>query len=290
MEPLHENVVSFMKHIFILFLKFVGDINLKIVNSFNDMILNKRGDYKGLTIDKLKEEDIIRGKIISWNMHNGYDFYNRDKFIDDLYFLVDEKCEFYLLQEVYDDVLVKLLKETLCVRGLDNCLYENGNLLICNAEKFEPVVFKFKSWEGRTENNCVGCNTNIMGKNLFLLNVHLQSDITLYQQYRQCQELIEFLEKKKGVVIMMGDYNAIPMSPPMKILKKNFHDIRNYERTYPSICPSLTLDYAFISKNYLEEWKKLSEMKIALINNGFSDHCAICVNLRTSADTSSNAI
>ena len=52
MEPNYENIVSFLKTIFILIVKFIGDINLKIVNSFNDLIINKRKDYRGVTFNK----------------------------------------------------------------------------------------------------------------------------------------------------------------------------------------------------------------------------------------------
>lgn len=268
MELLHENAVSLLKHIFCLLLKFIGDVNLKIVNGFNDLILNKRKDYNGLSIDKLKEKDIIKGKIISWNIHNGYDFYNRDKMIDDLYFLVEQRAEFYLLQEVFDDVIIRLLKETLAVKGFEYCLYENGNLLICNNDKFIPEIYKFDSWEGRNENNCIGINTKLNDKDIFLLNVHLQSDITMYQQYRQCYELIDFLKNKKNI-IMLGDFNSISISPPIKILQDNFIQLRNNKKTFPSVCPLLTLDYGWVSREFMIDGGK---KELEVINNGLSDH------------------
>lgn len=126
--------------------------------------LNRIKDYRGVIFSKLKEEDIVLGKIISWNIHNGYDFYNKDCLIDDIIYLVDEKAEYYLLQEVYDDILIKLLKENLCVKGEGNKVYKNGNLLICNSENFVLEVYEFESWEGRNRNNCIGCKTIISEK------------------------------------------------------------------------------------------------------------------------------
>ena len=279
MELQHQNFVKFLKNLFIILVKLIGDINLKVINSFNDLIINKRTDYNNIRLDKLKEEDIILGKIVSWNIHNGYNFYNKDCLVDDILYLCSEKAEFYLFQEVFDKILIEKLIENLGVKGKENTFYYNGNLIICNNDNFKADVYKFGSWEGRDENNCIGINTKINNRDIFLLNVHLQSDITMYQQYRQCQELIEYLNQYENVV-MLGDFNSPYLTPPINILKNNFRKIQNNNSTFPSVYPLLTLDYAWMSKNL-----KGIDSKLTTINNKLSDHNALSLELTTTSSS-----
>ena len=102
----------------------------------------------------------------------------------------------------------------------------------------------------------------------------------MYQQYRQCQELIKFLEGikysevLKDGIIMMGDFNAMPYTPPIKILQEKFVSLMEKDNTFPSIFPTLKLDYIWISKNLEKELKN----EVRVINNGLSDHISLSLN------------
>lgn len=200
-----------------------------------------------------------RGKIISWNIHYGYglnESFNLSKMSE---LLEKENAEVYILQEVIKNEFINQeiylknrlnIKHSYYVPDIKVCNVYQGNLILTRNPIIECKKYKLNQWYGHNNNNIIGIKTKLNNKLTWIFNVHLESDLTLYQQESQLKELNILIQELKSKnkdeelnFIVGGDFNIPQWSD---LIHKNINDLsicNNKKLTFPVYKPILKLDY-----------------------------------------------
>ena len=113
------------------------------------------------------------------------------------------------------------------------------------------------------------------GSNDFLVLVsHFGLDPREREQ--QAEELVARIERTSRPIVLMGDFNALPDSEPINIIKRALHLIPPKEApgwTFPVPSPDRQLDYIFVRGFEIEE-------NFITINSEASDHLAVTAKIR----------
>ncbi len=97
---------------------------------------------------------------------------------------------------------------------------------------------------------------------------------------RQVKRVLKLLEDKDVPVMILGDLNATPDSPPVKLLESRFVDVNKPgDKTYPSKGPDKKIDYIMADKQNF-----VSTLKDTVYPVRYSDHLPIAARIRISAD------
>lgn len=244
-------------------------------------------DSEILDLEKSKNitnSNYNKGKIISWNIHYGYGFnevFNLDRMSK---LLENENAEIYILQEVIQSESVnqeKYLQERLNIENsyyvpdIKVCNVFQGNLILSRNPILESRIYKLNQWYGHNNNNIIAIKTKFNDKMTWIINLHLDGDITLLHQEYQLKELKKFILELKNnneltelneKIIIGGDFNLPQWS---SLIKKSFKDynICNDEKlTFPSAKPILKLDY------FITDYDNYS---YKVLESNLSDHKAI---------------
>ena len=274
-------IYSFFKNIIGYFLGITNIIYLYI-----NLFFKYHFQYKNLylELDKLvfNDTDFINGKIVDYNIHYGCNFSEKVKMKEIITFLKNENAEIYVLQEFpnikFDngkDSVYYFLKSLNIKYYHKEVIIKVGNIdycsIILSKNNIKNVkVLNFKRWCCRLPNVCVSVKTLCNNENIWISNVHLNSDITGYCQLSQCKELTTHIYKLKEPHIILGDFNTPNSYESIKYLQKNIKLIKNKTKTYPSVFPIATLDYCF-TYNFSKK------LKCMVRNIILSDHLPLVI-------------
>lgn len=186
----------------------------------------------------------IPGKIISWNIQYGNNFFMKNTFRSMIDYLKKEKPQILLLQEVLrskENDQIKILKEQL---NLNHSFFqpiiklnglEIGNLILSNLEiKNTYIQDRFQVAEIEYQN-----------KSINLCNVHLTFDITRKKQKQEIKNLVDYINKLQNPSLVAGDFNLLPFSSGIKYLSNYIPMVNNSNYTFPSNYPLCKIDYSF---------------------------------------------
>lgn len=239
----------------------LGIINL--IYLYINLFFKYHFQYKNLylELDKLDTIDLKDSynsdKIVDYNIHYGCNFYEKIKMKEIITFLKNENADVYVLQEFpnikFDngkDLIYYFLKKVGIKYYHKETIIKVGNIeyssIILSKNYIEDVrVLNFKSWFCRLPNVCVSVKTLYNNQNVWISNVHLNSDITGLCQLSQCKELKNYIYNLKDNHIILGDFNTPNSYESIKFLQQNFKLIKNKKRTYPTVFPIAKLDYCF---------------------------------------------
>ncbi len=124
-------------------------------------------------------------------------------------------------------------------------------------------------------------------KEIYFVGNHLYA--TAEQRLAQARVLVKRFAKTKEPVILAGDFNSLPASPPMRLLKESGWldpTLDEDNPTFPSQDPRKEIDYVLYRPGELFELKesKVIEEPVA------SDHCPVLTILRVRAQRTSALI
>jgi endonuclease/exonuclease/phosphatase family metal-dependent hydrolase len=96
----------------------------------------------------------------------------------------------------------------------------------------------------------------IGGRQVHVFVTHL--GLTVDQREKQIREIAEITARYSGPKILMGDFNAEPEEPAMKLLEKEFLDVlsvagvsREERKSYPGgLNPTAAIDYIFVTPEF----------------------------------------
>jgi len=220
-----------------------------------------------------------RGKIVSWNIHYGYGLNEYFNLTGMSKLLEKENAEVYILQEVIKNEFINQetylknrlnMKYSYYVPDIKVCNVYQGNLILSRNPILEFKKYKLNQWYGHNNNNIIGIKTKFNNKLTWILNVHLECDVTLYQQNSQLKELNNLINelKKENIeeelnFIVGGDFNTPQWS---NLISKNIGELsicNNDKLTYPVYKPLLKLDY------FITDYK---DYTFDVLDSELSDH------------------
>ena len=233
-------------------------INIFLILKYNNFIFNHKIFDSLKNNDKL--EEYTEGKIVDYNIHYGFNMYGSYKILDLLSFLKEEKAQIYVLQEFVNKKLpdgkdiLYYFKEYLNIKyhfkytiteilGIEYC-----NIILSKKPIKENKILYFKPKKFRLKNNGLSVKVNIFDDEVWISNIHFNSDITGYQQVYQSEELENYIFNINESHIFLGDFNSPNPYKSTKYLKKKFRCIDGNYNTYPSIYPMVKLDYCYTYK------------------------------------------
>ena len=139
------------------------------------------------------------------------------------------------------------------------------NIILSRNPILDVKKLEYVRWYLRTKAICFSIKTIINNNIVWVSNVHLNSDITGYNQNLQCRELKKYIYNFNEKHILVGDFNSPRHYKSIKSLEKNLKIWDDKNKTYPSYFQYLKLDYCFTFHFYNIE-------KIEVRNIKFSDH------------------
>lgn len=246
-------------------------------------------------------------KLMSWNIHNGCNFYERTMIDKQCDFIKNTNADIICLQEVLNDnytpqenYLISKLKPNYTSfyysteqYGVNNI----GNMIISKYEILDTRICVFDKWLMRPINNAIFIKINKVynegkSEDIWICNLHLSSDITLLQQKHQLRQLEEFIESNNlKNIILVGDFNIpynlfnnIDSSLDNKIRNtKNNTIIENLKngistesnlKSFPAYRPQILLDYYYTDLNNINNINDYNILKTDL-----SDHLPFTISI-----------
>ena len=178
---------------------------------------------KGKNLEGPIPDGNYTNKLMSWNIHNGCNFYERTMIDKQCDFIKNTNADIICLQEVLNDnyipqenYLISKLKPNYTSfyysteqYGVSNI----GNMIISKYEILDTRICVFDKWLMRPINNAIFIKINKVyneekSEDIWICNLHLSSDITLLQQKHQLRQLEEFIESNNlKNIILVGDFN-----------------------------------------------------------------------------------
>lgn len=258
-------------------------INLFLILKYNDFIFNNQ-IFNSLEINNNEENDFIEGKIVDYNIHYGFNMYGSYKILDLLNFLKKENAQIYVLQEFVNKTLpdgrdiLYYFKKYLNLKyhfkytiteilGIEYC-----NVILSKNPIIENKILYFTPKKFRLKNNGISVKVNIFNKDIWISNVHFNSDITGYQQVYQSKELEKYIINIGDSHIFLGDFNSPNNYKSTKYLKEKFKCIDGIYTTYPSIYPFVKLDYCYV-------YKYNKEINLGIRKIKYSDHYPLILQI-----------
>jgi endonuclease/exonuclease/phosphatase family metal-dependent hydrolase len=242
----------------IFFYQIIGTLNSIICKFFTKLNLFFYSKPTLITTNT-NNDDFIKGKIVSWNLHNNRDIYEHTSIKDQMELLRNEKAQIYLLQEFIDEdnINITYFKEMLGMKyhifspnsNINNT--KIGNLILSHTELTFSKSYYFNKWLFRSNSNISFIKTQIFDKEFYIGNVHLSADITSYQNRYQIKTIMNILDKfseegeKNDLFLIAGDFNVPTFYKTLKPLQEKYIEIKNDNYTYPSLYPIFKLDYGF---------------------------------------------
>lgn len=281
--------ITFLKYIFGNILGCINYIylylNLYVKYYFSYKNLYKKLNLLDFAENELAENEITKNmskknKVISYNIHYGSDFFEKERIIEMLNFLKKENADIYILQE-FPNIkfknnvdLIHYFKKYLGIKNhYQKTIIKIGNIeycsLILTKQEIEKIeVLRFENWLFRLPNFCISIKIN----NLWYSNVHLNSDLTGLCQLYQAKELVNYIYQLNEPHFILGDFNSPKKYKSIEYLKNELKILEEENNTYPSILPMVKLDYCFnykSDKKYNIEIKKLE----------YSDHYPLILEI-----------
>lgn len=240
-------------------------------------------EIKNLEINDLGYEE---GKVISWNIHSGFDNKENPTLDKMIIFLNEQKPHIVMIQEminINDLDLIDLMASKLHMKDyyfepeikFGKCI--TGKLILSRTQLEKKNIIKYEKCILGNNHNVLLANLRIKRKDYLLCNIHLHSDLTGNFQNENLNLLLKELDDKKYnnlIKVMCGDFNMLPFWKLTKNIKKNYNEFISSKYTYPANYPIVKLDYAFISKNY-----NSNSCNLEILDSKLSDHKPICFNL-----------
>ena len=193
---------------------------------------------------------------VSFNIHNGFNFFNNYKIKEIIRYLHNLDADFICLQEVFDKEQFNYINE--CLGYTDRCYA--GDLCIFSKYKIQKNVNTYYDNLGvYNHNNFLVSTIKIKDTVLYIINAHLMNDITFYKQKREIKEIMKYinskLDKFKDKILIVGDFNY---TKEFTDIYTNQFSYVNYVKSFPSIYPILSLDKVYfrnikLNKNEIQD-------------------------------------
>lgn len=195
-------------------------------------------------------------KVITLNMHDGYDENGQNNLTKTLAFLESEKPDIIFLQEVEPQKL-KILKTAgyKIVTGMNHNLfrYHFGNAILTR----HPIIYHRHHYlpSSKEQRGLDEAAINVNGNPLIVLGTHLGlGRIEQENQFREIERIITYL---RGPIILSGDFN-VPASDQLFVdFKKYFTEIGQkipLSDSFPTSNPKERLDQIW----YNHQWHPMT--------------------------------
>ena len=208
-------------------------------------------DTGNIIVEKREELSIL-----IWNIQYGNGLTEFNTLVDSINFMNLEILDICLLQEVMESPIINqtdIIKKSIGMKYHlfhHNFDYQNikiGNLILSKYPL--TLVINKKNYQ------IVKIKVDINGReDIYLINVHLNSDLICYKQKKTLMEIkkeIKYIKdkhKKNGIepkIIMAGDFNLLSWCQNIQDINSIIPVIKQNQYTYPSNYPLVKYDYAF---------------------------------------------
>ena len=139
-------------------------------------------------------------------------------------------------------------------------LNRHGNAVMSKYKILKSECFKYKS-KGKKSDGGASTETralswalvDVNGTNVNFISTHL--GFPGYARVGQAKELVEYVKKLKGPVIVVGDFNTTKGTKSYNVITELLDDTcltaaaNGDINTFPSKAPSKRIDFIFVSKN-----------------------------------------
>jgi len=251
-------MIDLFKILFGNFICFVNNIFISLLFYFKYYLFfnNKLKIYESI-LKVNNNFSIQKGKIVNYNLHYWYGMLNNFNFEPIMNFLKEENAEIYVLQEFVNFKLDNNKEILFYIKDYlgtpyhhQEFIFENNNMSYVNIILSKNPILDIKKleyvrWYLRTKAICFTIKTKLNDNIVWISNVHLNSDITGYNQNLQCKELKKYIYKLNEKHILVGDFNSPRHYKSIKSLKKSLKIYEDKNKTYPSLYPVAKLDYCF---------------------------------------------
>jgi endonuclease/exonuclease/phosphatase family metal-dependent hydrolase len=231
-------------------------------------------------------------KIITWNLHHGYDFWNNYTFLEQVDWLTKQNADIICLQEVPDhmgiyvreipvhyiktqDILCRSLKMNYIIDHISNTMI----LSKYPIKKLNKVNSFMNCFTYGNHMNTYEITYTNLDKRIIVNNIHLANDITFYEQkcffreylnrYNELEmitgEYINHLDKD-NIVLFCGDYNGYKTDYLKKY--KKLEEMKTYPVTKFGFGPVVNLDYIYHFNKLLQDNTSITVDRTVL----YSDH------------------
>lgn len=207
-------------------------------------------------------------KIITYNIHKGMDKDNKSTLYKIGEYLKSLNCNVICLQEVLYNQYLEL-KKIINMDGIFVANVKKKNMIygICIFSNYKIVSSEHILLTSKTEQRGLLSVTIFNKQKVNIINTHLGLDIE--ERYIQISEIIDYINKTGGKMILCGDFNQKNISISTFIDSVNFN--KNYYMcTFP--LSNSRIDYIYLNYNaYIENYF------VDSIN--LSDHYPVIVNI-----------
>jgi endonuclease/exonuclease/phosphatase family metal-dependent hydrolase len=238
-------------------------------------------------------------KILTYNIHKGFDWSNRNYFIKDIKDLIKESAaDIVFLQEVVGQSLDYQKKGLIDAQFeyiadaawphysyFKNSVYDHGhhgNLILSKfpIQNWDHVNISTNTFEQR---GLLFCQINLLGHNLYALCTHLNLlNSGRLLQYNKIKNFIQDLNiPKNAPIIVAGDFNDWNRQAS-KIFEKDLTMTEAYKnlngayaKTFPAAFPILCLDRVYTRNTKIVNATTLKPTK----KGHFSDHLPLLCEL-----------
>jgi endonuclease/exonuclease/phosphatase family metal-dependent hydrolase len=242
-------------------------------------------------------------KILSYNIHKGFDWKNQNYFLQEMkQFLSESKADIVCLQEVVgknskykDQGLIDSQFEFLADQlwphysYAQNAVYDHGhhgNLILSKFPilEFENIDLSTNAFEKRGLLVCKIAipNGQLKEKTLFVACSHLNLlHAGRLKQYQQIKTQIQLKDKQNIPFIIAGDFNDWNKKSldifehELKMMEVYKTVTGNYAKTFPAFYPLLCLDRIYVKNANIKEALILKPKLAHTPRDYFSDHLAL---------------
>lgn len=235
--------------------------------------------YSNTNLEEFKQGKI---RILDWNIQYGNSLLKLNTLPESIEFMNSQRLDVCLLQEVMQTEMIKqvdIIKSSLGMKYhlfhhnfyLDNI--KIGNLILSQY----PLTLVINKTNYQIVKITVGDNR----QDIYLINVHLSSDLVCSKQNSILENLLdEIINIKKANVnhnqeiriIMAGDLNLLSWGQNIQKVKSTISIVSQNEYTFPSNYPLVKYDYVF--QNGLED-----RVNIKIPQITYSDHLPILLEV-----------
>ncbi len=213
-------------------------------------------------------------KVMTLNMHNGYDEKRRSNLAKALAFFEKENPDIIILQEIESQKLKEFEAAGYkIVTGMNHNLfrYHFGNAVLTRHKIIYHRHHYLPSSKEQRGLDEVAIDVN--GVPVIVLGTHL--GLGRVEQRNQLQEIERVITYLQGPVILSGDFNVSPSDPLFDTLQKDYQEIGQafpLAASFPTSNPKVRLDQIWLSRH----WRLLNAQTL---DWNLSDHRPVVAEL-----------
>jgi endonuclease/exonuclease/phosphatase family metal-dependent hydrolase len=164
------------------------------------------------------------------------------------------------------------------VKAIDYAGGEYGDAVLSRFPLLETKAFNIGFVQEGSERRSVAMvKVKVQDKELYFASTHLDHKGNESNRLYQAEELRKIVAGVNGLLIIGGDFNAVPTSQTMTIIQEYLTaGTKSFSPTFPSTNPTTCIDYLLYKPAgdfYVQSYQVIQEPDV-------SDHCAVISIMR----------